>query len=127
MCNNYQLNNNIVISEAVAFAGDVLTITLPTTSAYVNGTRKCIVIAQNIPDETTINATVEISIAGVTYPLVNRCGAAVLARQLATRTLYPVCINTNGTGSFIVQRPLPRVGTVAPEELPTTPAAGEGA
>ena len=35
--NDCRLCRNFVISEAVAFAGDVLTITLPTTSAYLKG------------------------------------------------------------------------------------------
>jgi hypothetical protein len=122
--NECKLCKNLVISESVAFAGDVLTITLPTTSAYINGCKKCIVIAQAIPDETTINATVEISVGGVTYPLLNKCGGQVLASQLRTRRLYPTRVNTSGDGSFIVQIQLPCVGTVAPELLPTTPEAG---
>lgn len=121
---NCRLCKNLVISEAVAFAGDVLTITLPTTSAYLNGCKKCIVIAQAIPDTTTINATVEISVNGVTYPLLNRCGGQVLASQLRTRMRYPTRVNTNGAGAFVVQIPLPCVGTVAPDLLPTTPEAG---
>ena len=122
--NDCRLCRNFVISEAVAFAGDVLTITLPTTSAYLNGCKKCIVIAQAIPDTTTINATVEISVGGTTYPLLTKCGDQVLASQLRTRTVYPTRVNTSGEGSFIVQRPLPCVGTVAPDLLPTTPEAG---
>lgn len=121
--NDCKLCKNLVISEAVAFAGDVLTITLPTTSAYINGCKKCIVIAQTIPDETTINATVEISVGGVTYPLLNKCGGQVLASQLRTRTKYPTRVNTSGDGSFVVQMPLPCVGTVAPDVLPI-PEAG---
>lgn len=124
--NECRLCKNLVISEAVAFSGDVLTITLPTTVAYTNGSKKCIVITQTIPDATTINATVEISIGGVTYPLLNKCGGQVLASQLRTRTLYPTCVNTSGAGAFIVQRQLPRVGTVAPEELPITTGETEG-
>ncbi len=120
--NECRLCRNLVISEAVAFAGDVLTITLPTTSAYINGCKKCIVIAQAIPDETTINATVEISIDGTTYPLLDKCCGQVLASQLRTRTLYPTRVNTNGAGSFIVQRKLPCVGTIAPDVLPTAEA-----
>ena len=120
--NNCKLCRNLVISEAVAFAADVLTITLPTTSAYINGCKKCIVIAQAIPDATTINATVEISVGGTTYPLLTKCGGQVLASQLRTRRVYPTCVNTSGDGSFVVQVPLPCVGTVAPELLPTTEA-----
>jgi len=122
--NDCKLCKNLVFSTAVAFAGDVLTITLPETSAYLNGCKKCIVITQAIPDTTTINATVEISVGGVTYPLLNKCGGQVLASQLRTRRMYPTRVNTSGAGAFIVQIPLPCVGTVAPELLPTTPEAG---
>ena len=61
---------HLVISNAATFANDTLTINIPAGS-YQNGEKYCIVVAQSIPDTTTINAPVVITIgAGTTaYPL----------------------------------------------------------
>ena len=75
-CKNVcKLCNRLVISQAVAFTGGNLVITLPAGS-YNNGEKYCIVIAQSIPETTTINAPVVIQIGtGTTlYPLQNRYG-----------------------------------------------------
>src|SRR5699024_12880197 len=71
-----KLCNNLVISTAVAFTGGNLVITLPAGS-YTNGCKYCIVIAQAIPDTTTINAPVVIQIGTGTeqYPL-TKCNCA---------------------------------------------------
>ena len=52
---NCTLCSRLVISESVTFAADALTINIPAGS-YDNCGKYCIVIAQAIPDETTINA-----------------------------------------------------------------------
>lgn len=99
-CNkNCKLCNNLIISTAVAFAGDVLTITIPEGS-YANGCKYCLVIAQTIPTATTIGATVEIAIGNgtETYSLVRCDGLPVLAAALRTRTRYPMIVSTNATG-----------------------------
>ena len=61
-CKNVcRLCNHLVISTAVAFTDGNLVITLP-ADTFADGEKVCIVIAQTIPAETTINAPVMIQI-----------------------------------------------------------------
>jgi len=92
-----------VRTTAVAFAGDTLTLTLPEDITYTAGCRYCLVIAQTIPDATTIGADVVAVIgAGTTeFPLITRCGDPVTATQIGTRRKYPVLISTTATGGTI--------------------------
>lgn len=94
-----RLCNRLVISQDVTFASGVLTINIPAGS-YNNGEKYCIVVAQVIPDETTINAPVVVTIGSgtVEYPLVKRSCASVTACGIRTRTRYSVCVSTNATG-----------------------------
>ena len=82
-----RLCDRLVLSQAVTFADGTLTINLPAGS-YANGEKYCIVIAQAIPETTTITAPVVITIGTGTeeYPLTNRCCAQVTACALRTRT-----------------------------------------
>lgn len=94
---------NFVVTTAVAFAADTLTLTLPDDITYVDGHKYCIVIGQTIPATTTLNAEV-VAVVGagtVTFPLITRCGAPVVAQQIGTRRRYPVCINTTAAGGTI--------------------------
>ena len=109
-----KLCDHFVVSTAVAFAAGTLTLTLPDDVTYGNGEKFCIVIGQTIPDTTTINAPVVAVIgAGTTaFPLVNRCGAPVVAQQVSTRRKYPTRVTTTAAGgSFKVLRDLPCVET----------------
>ena len=65
-----RLCDRLVISQAVAFTGGNLEINLPAGS-YNNGEKYCVVVAQAIPDTTTINAPVYFTIGtGTTlYPM----------------------------------------------------------
>lgn len=96
---NCKLCDRLVISQAVTFAGGVLTINLPAGS-YTNGCRYCIVIAQAIPAAATITAPVVITIGDgtETYPLTDRCCAQVTACALRTRTRYTTVVTTSATG-----------------------------
>ena len=99
---NCTLCSRLVISEEVTFAADTLTVNIPVGS-YDNCGRYCIVIAQAIPDETTINAPVVITIGDGTeeYPLLRCDGAPVVAAGLRTRTRYAVRVSTSATsGAF---------------------------
>lgn len=89
----------LVISEDVTFAGDTLTINIPAGS-YNDREQYCIVVAQAIPDDTTISALVVVAIGDgtVEYPLVNRCGVQLTAAALRTRTVYSTVVSTNTTG-----------------------------
>ena len=70
-CKNIcQLCPRLIISQSVTFvAGTGLIINLP-AGVYANGEKYCIVVAQSIPDTTTISAPVYITIGTGTaqYP-----------------------------------------------------------
>ena len=100
-CKNVcRLCNHLAISTAVAFTNGNLVITLPAAS-YRNGEKVCIVIAQAIPEDTTINAPVVIQIGEgtVQYPLTTRCCAQVSACGVRTRTRYATNVVTSATGA----------------------------
>lgn len=99
-CKNIcKLCDRLIISQAVTFAAGVLTINLPAGS-YANGCKYCVVIAQAIPEATTINAEVVITIGDgtETYPLVGCDCAPVTACSLRTRTKYSTRVVTDATG-----------------------------
>lgn len=99
-CKNVcRLCRRLIISQAVTFADDTLTINIPAGS-YANGCKYCIVVGQTIPAETTITAPVVITIGDGTeeYPLVNRCCAQVTACGIRTRTKYSTVVATGATG-----------------------------
>ena len=94
-----KLCDKLVLSQSVSFTGGNLEINLPAGS-YNNGEKYCIVVAQAIPDPTTINAPVVITVGAGTalYPLTKRNCAQVTACGIRTRTRYAVCVVTNATG-----------------------------
>lgn len=99
-CKNVcKLCSKLILSTAVAFTNNNLVITLPAGS-YANGEKYCIVVAQSIPEATTINAPVMIQVGtGETlYPLQNRCCAQVTASGIRTRTKYATRVATSATG-----------------------------
>lgn len=102
-CKNIcRLCNKLILSTAVTYNAPNLQISIPEGS-YYNGEKYCIVIAQNIPEETPVNAPVTISIVNGTqvYPLVNCNCAQATARQLRTRTKYSTIVHTDATsGTF---------------------------
>lgn len=101
-CRNVcKLCDNLVISQAVTFTGGNLIINLPSGS-YANGKKVCIVVAQAIPDTTTINAPVYITIGTgtVLYPITKRNCRQVTACGLRTRTRYSTCVETTPTGGL---------------------------
>lgn len=103
-CSN-QLSNNLIISSDVTFAGTTLAINIPAGS-YSTCQKYGLVIAQALPDDTTIAANVVITIGDdeTTYPLVNCDGTNVSAYQIAYRTVYPVRVRTNvQSGVFQLQ------------------------
>lgn len=100
-CKNVcRLCKNLIISESLTFtAGTGLVINIPARS-YADCSKVCLVIAQAIPDATTINSLVYLTIGDgtVLYPL-NQCdGTPVTANQLRTRTKYSTRVNTTATG-----------------------------
>lgn len=101
-CKNVcKLCDNFVVSQGVTFTGGNLVINLPAGS-YANGRKVCIVVTQSIPDTTTINAPVYITIGSGTqlYPLVKRNCRQVTACGIRTRTRYSTCVETTSTGGL---------------------------
>lgn len=99
MAYNCKLCDRLIISQAVTFTAPNLIINLP-AGAYQNCERYCIVVAQAIPEATTINAPVFITIGDGTelYPL-NRCnGVQATASGIRTRTRYATKVTTTATG-----------------------------
>lgn len=94
-----KLCDKLVISQAVTFAGGVLTINLP-AGTYNNGCKYCIVVAQTIPAATTITAPVEITIGTgtETYPLLGSCCQQIMACGIRTRTRYATRVVTDAAG-----------------------------
>lgn len=87
----------------VTFATDTLTLNFPGTISYVNGCKYCFVLTTALPDAATVNAPVVATVgAGTTeFPLLDRCGAQVVAQQLRTRRRYPVRISTTAAGGSV--------------------------
>lgn len=94
-----KLCDKLVISQAVTFAGGVLTINLP-AGTYKNGCKYCIVVAQTIPAATTITAPVQITIGTgtETYPLLGNCCQQITACGIRTRTRYATRVVTDSAG-----------------------------
>lgn len=107
--NNYCLCNRIVISDSVTFADGTLLIDIPAGS-YANREKYCIVVAQEIPETTTIGADVAITIGGdtaTTYPLVNSNCTNVSACKIRTRMKYATRVFTNiQSGVFKLVEPI---------------------
>lgn len=94
-----QLCKRLIISQTITFTDGILVVNLPDGS-YSNGEKYCIVLAQSIPTEATINAPVVFTIGtGTTqFPLTNRCCAPVTACGVRTRTKYSTNVVTSATG-----------------------------
>ena len=99
-CKNVcRLCDHLIISTAVTFtAGTGLVITVPEGS-YADGEKYCIVVAQAIPDTTTINAPVFIQIGAGTelYPLNKFDCTQATACSIRTRTKYATRVETSAT------------------------------
>lgn len=134
-CKNVcRLCRSLVLSEAIAFdpTTNSLDITLPDTTTttgvgYLNGCKVCIVVAQSIPDSTTINALVNIVIGGTRFPLVQCNCSQVTACQIKSRTRYATRVVTDTvSGSF---RLLSNLCCTKPDNLralPITPTTDGG-
>ena len=99
-----KLCRRLIVSTAVNFdsTNNQLIIALP-AGAYANGEKYCIVVAQSIPDSTTINAAVVITVGdGATRYLLTDCTCAqATAECIRTRTRYATRVATSATGTGI--------------------------
>ena len=129
-CNNVKrLCDRLIISAAVTFADGTLTINLP-DGVYGNRQKYCIVVAQNIPEETTITAPVVITIGDDTteYPLMNCDCTSVFACSINRRTRYSVCVYTDiASGVFKLLGKIPCSRCVDNLAALPAPAADGGA
>lgn len=123
-----KLCDKLIISDAVTYtaATNSLVIDIP-AGTYYRCCKYCIVVAQTIPEATTINALVYVSIGGdVTnlYPLVRSNCSQVTACSIRTRTKYSTCVVTDtATGSFRLLGDVPCSPTAALPSLPITTTA----
>lgn len=99
LCDRLIISTAVNFYEATTTTPAILRVTLPAGS-YANGEKYCIVIAQAIPANTTINANVVFNVGDstVTYPLVNKCCKQVTACGIRTRTKYSTTVVTTATG-----------------------------
>jgi len=124
---NCRLCNRLIISSAITFDGTNLVVNLP-VGTYGNCQKFCIVFAQAIPEETTINAPVVFTIGDGTtlYPFVNCDCTPVYASQVRTRTKYKVQVNTavnDGVFKYVGDCKLPSNATTLVQSLPIEEAA----
>ena len=131
-CSTYKrMCDRLIISDSVTFADNTLLIDLPAGN-YANGQKYCIVVAQNLPDTTTITAPVAITIGGdtaTTYPLMNCDCSTVYACSINRRTRYSVVVRTDitsGVFKLLGKIPCSRCGNNL-AALPASAAATPGA
>ena len=97
-----RLCNKLILSTAVNFDSEnnQLIIAIP-AGAYQNGCKYCLVVSQAIPESTTINAAVVITVGdGATrYPLTDCNCAQATAECIHTRTRYATRVATSATGT----------------------------
>lgn len=128
--NNGCLCGHFVISQDITFADNALLINIP-AGAYENCEKYCLVIAQEIPEETTIAARVAITIGDdttTTYPLVNPNCTNVGACAIQYRARYATKVFTNiQDGVFKLLSPIgcgsPCQNCSGSLPLPTSPTA----
>ena len=126
---NCRLCNNFILSQAITFDGTNLVVNLP-ANAYGNCCKYCIVLAQTIPETTTINAPVVFTIGSgtTTYPFVNCNCTPIYASQVRTRRIYPTRVNTavnDGVFKYVGKYCLPSNATTVVQSIPVEDAAAE--
>lgn len=125
---NCKLCSKSIISQSITFNGTSLVVNLPTDS-YGNKQKYCIILAQSIPDETTINAPVVFTIGTgtVQYPFVNNDCTPILASQVRTRRVYRTKVNTgvnDGVFKYVGDCCLPSNSTTVVDSIPVDEAEG---
>jgi hypothetical protein len=89
----------IVFTSSITVSGTNLIINIPAGS-YLDDTQYCIVTTQTIPSTATINMPVYVVIGSgtVQYPVVKSDCSQLTACGLASRTKYPMRVETTPTG-----------------------------
>ena len=125
---NCKLCSRSIISQSITFNGTSLVVDLPNDN-YGNKQKYCIILAQSIPDETTINAPVVFTIGTgtVQYPFVNNDCTPILASQVRTRRVYRTKVNTgvnDGVFKYVGDCCLPSNSTTVVDSIPVDEAEG---
>lgn len=125
---NCKLCSRSIISQSITFDGTSLVVNLPNDN-YGNKKKYCIILAQSIPDETTINAPVVFTIGTgtVQYPFVNNDCTPILASQVRTRRVYRTKVNTgvnDGVFKYIGDCCLPDNSTTVVDSIPVDESEG---
>ena len=125
---NCKLCSRSIISQIITFNGTSLVVNLPNDN-YGNKQKYCIILAQSIPDETTINAPVVFTIGTgtVQYPFVNNDCTPILASQVRTRRVYRTKVNTgvnDGVFKYVGDCCLPSNSTTVVDSIPVDEAEG---
>ena len=124
---NCRLCNKFILSQSITYNAGVnqLIVDLPAGN-YGNCTKYCIVLAQSIPTETTINAQVVFTIGGdqtIAYPFLNKDCTPIYASQVRTRRIYPTRVNTavnSGVFKYIGDCCLPSNATTVNQSIPVS-------
>ena len=127
---NCRLCNKFILSQSIVYNSTVnqLIVDLP-AGAYSNCQKYCIVLAQSIPTDTTINAQVVFTIGGdqtVGYPFLNQDCTPIYASQVRTRRVYPTRVNTavnQGVFKYIGKNCLPSNATTILNSIPVNTTA----
>lgn len=119
---NCRLCDKFIISNSITFTGGNLVVNLP-ANAYENCQKYCIVLAQTIPEATTINAPVVFTIGDGTtlYPFLNCDCTPIYASQVRTRRIYATRVNTavdTGVFKYIGKCCLPSNATTTIQSIP---------
>ena len=125
---NCKLCSRSIISQSITFNRTSLVVNLPNDN-YGNKQKYCIILAQSIPDETTINAPVVFTIGTgtVQYPFVNNDCTPILASQVRTRRVYRTKVNTgvnDGVFKYVGDCCLPSNSTTVVDSIPVDEAEG---
>ena len=125
---NCKLCSRSIISQSITFNGTSLVVNLPNDN-YGNKQKYCIILAQSIPDATTINAPVVFTIGTgtVQYPFVNNDCTPILASQVRTRRVYRTKVNTgvnDGVFKYVGDCCLPSNSTTVVDSIPADEAEG---
>lgn len=124
-----ECDRKVYVSD-ITFAAGTLTLNFPDTMSYVNGCKYCFVLTTTLPDAATVNAPVVVTVGDGTteFPLLDKCGAQVVASQLRTRRRYPFRVSTTATaGTVTLLCCLPEVDGTTLAALNDATAEGGGA
>lgn len=122
---NCKLCDRFIMTQAVSFNATVnqLIVDLPARS-YGRCEKYCIVFAQNIPTNATLNAEVVFTIGGdqtIGYPFLNKDCTPVYASQVRSRRMYATKVQTNVTPArfkYVGKCDLPDVSATGAAAIP---------